>query len=629
MQLCNRGLREREGDAVLLSGGTLVTQGWLGELAAVAHSEERTASATPLINETGSCSALYWTHQASPSAIDETTVRAACSGLPRWTTIPKSDGLCIYLRGDVLDAVGELDSSFTGGSLALDDWTMRAQAIGFFAKRANHVFVSRCWSNTEESVLTASTALERSTFESRHPELEHQVVRFRDSLDGRLASHAIRLESVGKIRVAFDLRHLPAEQVGTRTYAVGLGRALAELPGIELTLLAQWPAQAEGLKGRLVLQEDWSNDVAVIHKPAQVFDSRQLRLLFESSAHVIITYQDLIAYRIPANFKTEVDFDRYRTTSGLSIQAAQHIIAYSETARREIAVEFGTPPAEISVIPLGVEAPLFARRDPDEVTISRRLGLPKRYFFSLATDYPHKNLAGLLDAYVLLRSRWTDGDPPGLVLAGYSMGSRVSLYARLESQPQVDGLIFLGPVSAEELRVLYRQAEALVFPSFYEGFGLTPLEAMAAGTPVIAMPFSSIPEVGGDCVLYPNGLSAADLARAMEHLATNETLRDELRELGLRRVEQFTWEKTALSTLEVYRSAVLRPAERSLQMRRLLRDAVIHWSQPASPAPPPVVIAEPEPMGIWNSCKALNLAMHRRMQRELKRLPPSRKRRLA
>ena len=196
--------------------------------------------------------------------------------------------------------------------------------------------------------------------------------------------------------------------------------------------------------------------------------------------------------------------------------------------------------------------------------------MPKRYFFSLATDYPHKNLAGLLDAYALLRSRWTDGDPPGLVLAGYSLGSRVSLYARLESQPQVDGLIFLGPVSPEELRVLYRQAEALVFPSFYEGFGLPPLEAMAAGTPVIAMPFSSIPEVGGDCILYPNGLSAADLAQAMEHLATNETLRDELRDLGLRRVEQFTWEKTALATLEVYRSAVLRPTERSLQMRRLL-----------------------------------------------------------
>src|SRR5207248_4377687 len=125
----------------------------------------------------------------------------------------------------------------------------------------------------------------------------------------------------------------------------------------------------------------------------------------------------------------------------------------------------------------------------------------------------------------------------------YSLGSPTTLYARLESHPQADGLILLGPVSAGDLRVLYRQAEALVFPSFYEGFGLPPLEAMAAGTPVIAMPFSSIPEVGGDCVLYADGLSAADLTRAMERLATSEELRHELRERGLRRVEQFRWEK--------------------------------------------------------------------------------------
>ncbi len=218
--------------------------------------------------------------------------------------------------------------------------------------------------------------------------------------------------------MAYDIRHLPAEQVGTRTYAVSLGRALAELPGIELTLLANWPSQAEGLKGRLVLEDEWRDDVAVIHKPAQVFDWRQLKLLFESSSHIIITYQDLIAYRIASTFGIEADFERYRTTSTLSIQASQRFIAYSETARREIAFEFCIPPAEIAVIPLGVEAPSFARREPDEVEVLGRLGLPERYFFSLATDFPHKNLTGLLDAYALLRSRWTEGDPPGLATRG-------------------------------------------------------------------------------------------------------------------------------------------------------------------------------------------------------------------
>ena len=96
--------------------------------------------------------------------------------------------------------------------------------------------------------------------------------------------------------------------------------------------------------------------------------------------------------------------------------------------------------------------------------------------------------------------------------------------------------------------MLYQNAEALVFPSLYEGFGLPPLEAMAAGTPVIAMPISAVPEVGGDSVLYPDSLSAVDLARAMETVATNEYLRNDLRERGIRRAEQFRWENTARQT---------------------------------------------------------------------------------
>ena len=159
--------------------------------------------------------------------------------------------------------------------------------------------------------------------------------------------------------------------------------------------------------------------------------------------------------------------------------------------------------------------------------IAQKLNLPPRYFFSLATDLPHKNIACLLEAYSLLRSRWSDGEPPGLVLAGYSMGARAGLYDAIESERAVNrGVTFLGPVSADELRVLYQRALALAYPSLYEGFGLPPLEAMAAGTPVVAMAFSSVPEVGGNAVLYAEGLSAAGLARALERLATSDDAPD-------------------------------------------------------------------------------------------------------
>ena len=119
------------------------------------------------------------------------------------------------------------------------------------------------------------------------------------------------------------------------------------------------------------------------------------------------------------------------------------------------------------------------------------------------------------------------------------------MYTDLESGPPQEGLVFLGTVTSDQLRVIYQNAEALVFPSLYEGFGLPPLEAMAAGTPVIAMPFSSVPEVGGDAVLYPAGLSDVHLLEAMEAISADKSLRDDLRQRGLNRIEQFRWEATA------------------------------------------------------------------------------------
>ena len=194
------------------------------------------------------------------------------------------------------------------------------------------------------------------------------------------------------------------------------------------------------------------------------------------------------------------------------MQGFQRIIAYSENTSNEITAEFGIPKDEITVTPLGVDVEWYSHRDPLDQAIKQGLTTPARYFFSLATDYPHKNLSNLLDAYAIFRSRWRGSEPPTLVLAGHKTGGRTDFYSKPGPKPLGEGITFLGPVTSDQLRILYQNAEALVFPSLYEGFGLPPLEAMAAGTPVICMPFSSVPEVGGDSVLYPDGLSNVDLA---------------------------------------------------------------------------------------------------------------------
>ena len=135
-----------------------------------------------------------------------------------------------------------------------------------------------------------------------------------------------------------------------RTYAVNLARAASTLPELELTLLVQNPKQARGMQGRVVTAGTWADDVAVIHKPAQVMDPADLRLLFESKARLVITYQDLIAFRIPLVFASERRFESYRATSRLMLPAVQGVIAISDSVRCEIAGEFGIPPDEIPVV---------------------------------------------------------------------------------------------------------------------------------------------------------------------------------------------------------------------------------------------------------------------------------------
>ncbi len=173
--------------------------------------------------------------------------------------------------------------------------------------------------------------------------------------------------------------------------------------------------------------------------------------------------------------------------------------------------------------------------------------------------------------------------------------------------------------------MLYQQALALVFPSLYEGFGLPPLEAMAAGTPVIAMRVSAVPEVGGNAVLYADGLCKSALARAMESVATSPALRDELRDHGRARIEEFRWEQTARATVDAYRAAVSRPSQRSVQARRLLHDAIVRWSEPRVPYGSvesdddcEIFIAT-RSVGIKNAFRALNVSLHSRLRRELRR----------
>jgi alpha-1,3-rhamnosyl/mannosyltransferase len=268
----------------------------------------------------------------------------------------------------------------------------------------------------------------------------------------------------------------------------------------------------------------------VFHRPSQIYDVAALdRFLREKKR--VLTYLDLISYRTPTLFASREAHERYCQFSRAALEAADAVIAISEYGRREILDEFGV---EAHAIPLGVDADFFARPAPVRPW-------PRPYFLCVSSDYPHKNLALLLRTYAWLRPE------ADLLFTGH----RTKTPGIYELGPDpAPGVHYLGEVDRSKLPALYQHAEAFIYPSTYEGFGLPVLEAMAAGTPVICARLTSVPEVAGDAALYLDELSMDELADRMRSVSA---MRDRLVAAGRERVKRFTWQQTAAKTVEIYR----------------------------------------------------------------------------
>jgi glycosyltransferase involved in cell wall biosynthesis len=171
-------------------------------------------------------------------------------------------------------------------------------------------------------------------------------------------------------------------------------------------------------------------------------------------------------------------------------------------------------------------------RAPPDTGVNARLGLlGRRYVLAVGSLVPNKNLRGVLAAFKLL------GEPDIRIVAVGGSNNRIFPEFELEGNT----LVRTGYVADAELRALYEGAECLVFPSFYEGFGLPPLEAMHCGCPVIVANRAAMPEICGDAALYCDPSDPQDIARSIRRVLTSTSLREDLQEAGYARARMFTW----------------------------------------------------------------------------------------
>ena len=205
--------------------------------------------------------------------------------------------------------------------------------------------------------------------------------------------------------------------------------------------------------------------------------------------------------------------------------------------------------------PHGCEARFNPARDAASIdAAAARYGLPKRYVLAVGTLEPRKNLTTLLRAFARLREGSAVDPAVGLVIAGARGWLDDPIFEAVQSLGLERAVNFPGFVDDDDLPALYQGAELFVFPSLHEGFGLPLLEAMACGVPVVASNASALPEVAGGAALLVDPHDAEALAQAIARVLGDEALRARLRDAGVARAAQFSWQTAARRTLDAYAS---------------------------------------------------------------------------
>lgn len=267
----------------------------------------------------------------------------------------------------------------------------------------------------------------------------------------------------------------------------------------------------------------------------------------------IVTIHDAFAYVHPETHN-RLDNWRYLWMLPATARQANAVITVSGRSRQDIQQLMRMPAERLHVIPEGVDTtfkplPHTAARQ----AILAHYGIKSPYLLYVGGINARKNIAGLFEAYARVRDQH-----PGvsLVVAGKRQWQTGEIDTTLRRFNLENDVVFTGYVADGDLPALYSAAEAFVFPSLYEGFGLPPLEAMACGTPVITSNTSSLPEVVGDAAITVDPYDVDALAAAITRVLSDAELRAELRARGLARAAQFTWERAARETLDVYRAVL-------------------------------------------------------------------------
>jgi glycosyltransferase involved in cell wall biosynthesis len=367
------------------------------------------------------------------------------------------------------------------------------------------------------------------------------------------------------LRIAIDAHSVGTKLGGNESYATNLIEALAQIDDVNQYVLYVTTTEA-----RDRFNERWPNFKVHTTLPHTPLIRIPLTLSAELRKHpvdvlhvqftappfcpcpVVVSIHDLSFEHLPQTFHRR-SRTQLRLTVRHSARRAAKIITLSEHTRRDVIETYSIASEKVSAIPLAPPAHFGPITDDRELQrVRHTYGIDGDYVLSVGSIQPRKNLVRLIKAYAALRNRQHENRFPKLVLVGKCAWLYDETLRALDETGVRDSVVLTGYVPDADLPALYSGALCFVYPSYFEGFGLPPLEAMKCGTPVIVGNATSLPEVVGDAGLKVDPFDISAIADGVNRLIKDSELRKELTVKGSRRAEEFDWQDTAQKTLKVY-----------------------------------------------------------------------------
>jgi glycosyltransferase involved in cell wall biosynthesis len=300
---------------------------------------------------------------------------------------------------------------------------------------------------------------------------------------------------------------------------------------------------------------DWMMPWKLNRLKPDVFVSPDMMISTRTKTPQVVVLHDLNFEHHPEDLPAPIA--RYlRKMTPRFARHAKTIVTVSEFSKQDIMAQYHVPEEKVRVVYNGVQDAFQPLSDDQKVQAMDKWAGGCKYFVFVSSIHPRKNLKRLLEAYELFRERHSERIK--LVAVGRMFWKNEDITATLSSMKYAEDIVFTGHLETQELTHVIGAAHALMYVSYFEGFGVPIVEAFKCGIPVVTANVTAMPEVAGDAALLVDPFSVGDIAGAMRDVSMNEELRDRLIKRGYKRAEAFDWNRSAREFWQIIESCAQR-----------------------------------------------------------------------